>query len=90
VGGPILLICAILLILLIGTKGGFAQSLAPQVYHKMEGSQVSETEIAKLRRENHQLREDNAQLQDASDILAALEAGGVDNWEGYEMALENV
>lgn len=45
---------------------------------------------SKLQEEIQQLREENAQLQIASDILAALEAGGVDNWEGYEIAMENI
>ena len=70
--------------------GGFAQSLALQVYHRMKGSQVGDNDTIRLLRENHQLREDNARLQDASNILAALEAAGVDNWEGYEMALEGI
>ena len=29
-------------------------------------------------------------LLQASEILQALEDAGVDNWEGYELALENV
>jgi len=48
------------------------------------------SDIIKLMRENCELREENDRLQDAADTLAALEAAGVDNWEGYEMAMENV
>ena len=29
-------------------------------------------------------------LEDRDDILTALEAGGVDNWEGYDLALEEI
>jgi hypothetical protein len=30
------------------------------------------------------------QLRDDQNILRALEAAGVDNWEGYEAALDNI
>lgn len=42
--------------------------------------------IEQLQEEIRLLRIDNARLQISSDILAALEAAGVDNWEGYEAA----
>jgi len=32
--------------------------------------------------------EDYAELQAASDKLDALEAAGVDNWEGYDFAMD--
>lgn len=46
--------------------------------------------IDQLQLENNGLQLDNDELQEASRMLAALEAAGVDNWEGYEIAMENV
>ncbi len=43
-----------------------------------------------LELDNELLQLDNDELQEDSRILAALQAAGVDNWEGYEMAMENV
>ena len=36
------------------------------------------------------LQQDNDQLNERVAVLDALEAAGVDNWEGYELAMENV
>lgn len=35
-------------------------------------------------------KEEYYDLRHASEILQALENAGVDNWEGYELALEEV
>ena len=88
--GPILPFRAILLILVTREVGEFAQGLAPQVYHTDWRSQVRQAEIDQLLLNIDQLEIDNDKLQEDSRILAALQAAGVDNWEGYEMAMENV
>jgi len=47
-------------------------------------------EIEELIEENDELQLDNDELREDSQTLKALEAAGVDNWEGYEDAMENV
>lgn len=49
-----------------------------------------ELDNEELQLENEELQLDNDELQEASRVLAALKAAGVDNWEGYEMALEGI
>ena len=51
---------------------------------------MRQAEIDHLLLNIDQLEIDNDKLQEDSRILAALQAAGVDNWEGYEMAMENV
>lgn len=51
---------------------------------------MRQAEIDQLLSNIDQLEIDNDELQEDSRILAALQAAGVDNWEGYEMAMENV
>jgi hypothetical protein len=46
--------------------------------------------IQGLRDQVATLQQENDQLNERLAVLDALEAGGVDNWEGYEMAMENV
>jgi len=37
---------------------------------------------------NEQLNTENIKLQERSDWLSCLEAAGVDNWEGYDIAYD--
>ena len=46
-------------------------------------------ELDRLRAEIARLRDENAELQEDSDLLGRLQAVGVDNWEGYELAFED-
>lgn len=39
--------------------------------------------------ESHRVRKELAHLKDDSDMLSALNGAGVDNWEGYEYAMES-
>ena len=38
--------------------------------------------------ENTKLRVENNRLQERDRLLDALEAAGVDNWEGYDVAMD--
>ena len=53
----------------------------------------SEDRLNEVDRENRMLRNpillDNVHVQEKCDLLDALQAGGVDNWEGYEAAVNN-
>ena len=42
----------------------------------------------KLRADNKKLEEENVKLEEKVQFLDALEAAGVDNWEGYDAAVE--
>jgi hypothetical protein len=43
-------------------------------------------DVADLIRETERLRAENAELSERATLLSALEAAGVDNWEGYSHA----
>lgn len=46
-------------------------------------------EIRQLTARVEELEQDLESKQHDSDLLDALRSAGVDNWEGYEMALED-
>lgn len=49
----------------------------------------AEQVIANLRAEIVILEERIEELEERDRLLSALEAGGVDNWEGYEPSMED-
>ena len=46
--------------------------------------------FSELDLENHRLRTENEKLKEELKLLYALQSAGVDNWEGYEIALESL
>lgn len=52
--------------------------------------QALQKEIDELEAENQQLKKTIEELEKDSEILHALEAGGVDNWEWYAESLKEV
>ena len=51
-------------------------------------NEALEKENAQLRITIDELQAEIQELEDDADFLAALQAAGVDNWEGYEHAQE--
>jgi len=56
---------------------------AYEVYLNQQVNEIIEDELKELKEKNRNLQRD-------SDFLNALECAGVDNWEGYEEAKENL
>jgi len=52
--------------------------------------QLTDADVPALLDEVRRLRAQVAELEDDASLLSALQAAGVDNWEGYDDALERL
>jgi len=61
----------------------------PMYKHQMPTEKLKD-EIEELKKIIDEKDQQIAELDQRDAILAALEAGGVDNWEGYESSVEEM